>query len=240
MGSGEQVKRKKQRPGEGAGNLACCSPAVTCSPVLLLWVALAALALPAACSWRLDSDNVRIRSGAAGPEAGWRCGVLATCFWVGEPGNEQSAWDGRWVRSFGGVDDPARRAGLLPAGFAPLQNPFYCALPYNDVAGRPGARSELKDRWVEVRAGGKNCFCQVEDVGPWRTDDREYVFGAARPKAEAEGKAGIDLSPAACGYLGIAGKGTVAWRFAEAGRVPAGPWRQVITGSGPGTSGREE
>jgi len=182
----------------------------------------------------VDSDHIKIRSGAAQPagdERDWRLGILATCFWVGEPGNEKSAWDPQWVQSFGGVDDPKKRDGHFPAGFAPRQNPFYCALPYNDVAGRPGARSELKDRWVEVRAGGRSCFCQVEDVGPWRTDDRDYVLGAARPEAERQGKAGIDLSPAVCRYLGVDGKGKVDWRFVSQPGGP-GPWLKVVTGPG--------
>ncbi len=176
-----------------------------------------------------------------GGESELRRRILATTFWVGEKGNEASAWDPEWVRNFGGVDDPTRRNGCFPAGFVPKQNPFYCALPYNDVAGRPGARSALKDRWVEVITPAGNCFCQVEDVGPRYTDDREYVLGRSRPRAEAEGKAGIDLSPAVRDHLRLSGRDLVDWRWVAPGeKVPAGPWRQVITGSGPGTSGREE
>mgnify|MGYP000954092961 CR=1 FL=1 len=162
---------------------------------------------------------------------GWRRDILATVFWVGEPGNEAGAWDPRWVRSFGGVDDPKRRRGFLPAGFIPKQTPFYCALPYNDVAGRPGAKSGLAGRWVEVRAGGRegraarSCFCVLADVGPWRVDDREYVLDGKRPKAEAEGRAGIDLSPAVRDWLGLSGKDLVDWRFAEEVSVVEGPWR---------------
>jgi hypothetical protein len=190
----------------------------------------------------VDSDHIKIRSGAAQPagdSSGWRRGILATTFWVGEKGNAASAWDPQWVKNFGGVDDPEKRAGYLPAGFAPKRNPFYCALPCNDVAGRPGVRSELKDRWVEVRAGGRSCFCQVADVGPWRTDDREYVLGEARPRAEAEGKAGIDLSPAVRDYLGLSGKDLVDWCWAAPERVPAGPWKQVVTGARAGRCPRE-
>ncbi|HOX08131.1 MAG TPA: hypothetical protein PK280_17175 [Planctomycetota bacterium] len=162
------------------------------------------------------------RQAPARAAAPWHRNILATVFWVGEPGNEASAWDAQWVRSFGGVDDPKRRDGFLPAGFTPKLNPFYCALPYNDVAGRPGAKSALRGRWVEVRAGGRSCFCQVEDVGPWYVDDRDYVLGECRPRAEGQGRAGIDLSPAVRDYLKLSGKDLVDWRFADA--APAGPW----------------
>jgi len=165
-----------------------------------------------------------------------RRNILATTFWVGEKGNEASAWDPQWVKHFGGVDDPDKRKGFLPAGFTPKENPFYCALPYNDVAGRPGVKSALKDRWVEVRAPAGNCFCQVEDVGPWYADDREYVLGSARPKAEAEGKAGIDLSPAVRDHLKLSGKDLVSWCWVSPEQVPAGPWKGVITGGSAGTS----
>ncbi len=168
----------------------------------------------------------------------WHRGVLATTFWVGEPGNEKSAWDPKWQANFGGVDDPKRRKGWLPASFNPKQNTFYCALPYNDVAGRPNRRSKLKGRWVQVRAGGESCYCQWEDVGPWRTDDKAYVLGGARPRAEQEAKAGLDLSPAVRDYLGLTGKDPVDWRFVRRGEVPEGPWRAVITGPGHRTSNR--
>ena len=56
----------------------------------------------------------------AGP---WKTGITATTFWVGEPptpndsGNLASAWDPNWTAT------------------SKSQNPFYVALPYNDVAG---------------------------------------------------------------------------------------------------------
>ncbi len=181
----------------------------------------------ASCSWSLKSPNLKMNFGEL--PGGWRENVLATCFWVGEPGNEKSAWDPKWLANFGGVDDPSKRSGHLPAGFVPGRNVFYCALPYNDVAGRPETRSKMQGRWVEVRSGGKSCFCQWEDVGPWHTDDRDYVLGAARPRAEKDGKAGIDLSPAANDYLSLRGKGRVDWRFVRPQGVPPGPWLRVIT-----------
>ena len=67
--------------------------------------------------------------------------ITATCFFVGEhvtgPGpvldNRASAWTGFWVDAFGDIDHPDSRDGFFPAGFVPRENPFYCALPYNDL-----------------------------------------------------------------------------------------------------------
>jgi hypothetical protein len=103
------------------------------------------------------------------------------------------------VSSYGGVDDPVRRKGYEPAGFRPLENPFYVALQYCDLqAGQlkveavkvvpwlitgfrgPG-QSACKGRWLEVRHGVKSCYAQWEDVGPFRTDSAAYVFGDERP-----------------------------------------------------------
>jgi hypothetical protein len=197
-------------------------------PGTVAMIAIAVIATLVGCSWSLKSDNVKMKfsekRAAPGP---WHREVLATTFWVGEPGNQQSAWDPKWQENFGGLDDPRKRNGWLPAAFTPRGNVFYCALPYNDVAGRPNSRSKLKGRWVEVRAGGRSCYCQWEDVGPWHVDDRAYVLGTARPRAEANGKAGIDLAPAARDYLRLSGRDNVDWRFVPDRNVPAGPWKRI-------------
>jgi hypothetical protein len=74
----------------------------------------------------------------------WHIQIVTTVFWIGETPtgnnpvpNRSSAWDSNWARSFGGSDDPvpADRRGFIPAKFVPGQNPFYLALPYNDVSG---------------------------------------------------------------------------------------------------------
>jgi len=71
----------------------------------------------------------------------WKKSIVTTLFWIGErPGgnnltpNRTSAWDKRWTKSYGGFDDPnpAHRSNYIPVKFTPRQNPFYCALPYND------------------------------------------------------------------------------------------------------------
>jgi hypothetical protein len=69
----------------------------------------------------------------------WKLAIVSTVFWIGETGsgptNTRSAWDRNWVSSYGGFDDPVRRNGYKPAGFRPLENPFYVALPYCDIEG---------------------------------------------------------------------------------------------------------
>jgi hypothetical protein len=187
------------------------------------------------------------------PEISWKR-AIATVFWVGEGAdgdngfihNRSSAWDGEWQTSFGGVDAPEDRCDFVPCAFTPEENPFYIALPYNDldVRGAPKANaaripwhrtaktSILKNRWVAVRADDTTCYGQWEDVGPFHSDDIEYVFGdAENPLNQTGAKAGIDLSPAMRDCLGVGGIASVTWRHVEEVDVPAGPWRTVITGN---------
>ena len=192
-------------------------------------------------------ETVRPRSTAAWA---WRRNVTATVFWVGEEAtannptpNDRSAWDGNWVANFGGTDDPIRRHGWYPAGFVPNLNPFYAALPYNDIARGGGHRPEAaevipwfweryrgdgvsvcKGRWLAIHHQGKVCYAQWEDVGPFVTDHWEYVFGSAPPRPNRNGNAGLDISPAVRDYLGMKGKDLVEWRFVEDHEVPQGPW----------------
>ncbi len=185
-------------------------------------------------------------------EAGWKA-AIATVFWVGEGAtsdngfihNAESAWDGEWMTHFGGVDDPGNRCGFLPCGFMPKENPFYIALPYNDLDDRgnrksdarvipwndPGAeKSVLKNRWIEVRVDQTSCFGQWQDVGPFYEDDAAYVFGTAiTPKNVSGEKAGIDLSPALATCLSIDGSDEVVWRHRSVNQVPQGAWKDTIT-----------
>src|SRR6266513_254517 len=90
----------------------------------------------------------------AAPEPGqrfpWKSKIVTTVFWIGEKPaannpvpNRVSSWDNEWTRNYGGMDDPdpAHRSNYIPVKFTPRQNPFYCALPYNDKA-REGHRPE--------------------------------------------------------------------------------------------------
>lgn len=181
----------------------------------------------------------------------WKRNVVATVFWVGElptennpTPNTKSAWDQNWQANFGGYDNPDRRDGFLPSEFVPSLNPFYVALPYNDVAKggvhRPEASevipwfwesyrgdgiSVCKGRWVAIHHEGRVCYAQWEDVGPFEVDHWEYVFGKESPRPNRNQAAGIDLSPAVRDFLKIRSGALVEWRFAEEREVTRGPWK---------------
>lgn len=181
----------------------------------------------------------------------WKENIVTTVFWVGEhptprnpTPNYASSWDRHWARSFGGYDnpDPRARRGFIPVNFVPRQNPFYIALPYNDVTRgttkpeapgaipwfkeayeRPG-KSVCKGRWLAIRKGDRICYAQWEDCGPFRTDHWQYVFGNERPRPNLNQGAGLDVSPAVRDYLGMSGKDITSWKFVEFEEVPHGPW----------------
>jgi hypothetical protein len=186
----------------------------------------------------------------------WKRNVVATVFWVGEEPaennptpNNKSAWDQNWEENFGGYDHPERRNGLLPADFTPQLNPFYIALPYNDVAKggvhRPEASevipwfweayrgdgiSVCKGRWVAIHHEGKVCYAQWEDVGPFEVDHWQYVFGNEPPRANRNKAAGIDISPAVRDFLKLRSGAKVEWRFLDERDVPRGPWHDWTGG----------
>lgn len=187
--------------------------------------------------------------------------ITATVFWVGEPqgggsseNNAISAWDDDWLAHYGGVDDPANRNGFFPAGFTPKQNPFYFDLPYNDFTDDGDRRanayavvpwanektwgpqeSMLKNRWIKITKDANVCYAQWEDAGPYVYDDAAYVFGTARPKNKQANSAGMDVSPAVRDCLGFNGinnaENQVDWQFVDAGQVPDGPWKRIVTTS---------
>jgi hypothetical protein len=190
----------------------------------------------------------------------WKTFVTSTIFWIGElPSqnnpvpNSKSSWDTAWSANFGGYDDPEPQNRIAnhttgefrPKAFIPKLNPFYIALPYNDVISfqthkpeasrvipwfarmspEPG-KTVCKDRWIQIFYKSRSCYGQWEDCGPWETDDWEYVFGTKPPKTKQNGSAGIDLSPSIRDYLGLKSGEKVHWRFVEAGQVPYGPWKK--------------
>ena len=181
----------------------------------------------------------------------WKRSIVTTVFWIGEQPsgnnpvpNRTSAWDKRWTRNYGGFDDPnpAHRSNYIPVKFTPRQNPFYCALPYNDKA-RTGHRLEAprvvpwfkeayqgpaistcKDRWIAIRKGNRTAYAQWEDAGPFRTDHWQYVFGNERPRLNLNKGAGLDVSPAVRDYLTLKQTDVTDWRFVAFSEVPRGPW----------------
>ncbi len=181
----------------------------------------------------------------------WRLGITTTVFWVGEQatsnnpvGNEQSAWDPAWFFNYGGYDtpNPILRGNFVPMNFLPRQNPFYIALPYNDVeehrtkieaplvvpwfteAFVRDGESVCKGRWLAIRHGNRVCYAQWEDVGPFTTDDWPYVFGTEGPRPNRNQDAGLDVSPAVRDYLRLNDLDVCDWKFVDARAVPPGPW----------------
>jgi hypothetical protein len=194
---------------------------------------------------------------SAGPDKGerypWKKQIVTTVFWIGEAPtannpvpNRSSSWDKEWSKSYGGFDDPnpAHRnsSEYIPVKFTPRQNPFYCALPYNDKAStghRPEAPqvvpwfkgayqgpgvSVCKGRWIAIRKGDRVAYAQWEDAGPFRTDHWQYVFGNERPKPNLNKGAGLDVSPAVRDFLGLTETDVTDWKFVEFSEVPRGPW----------------
>ncbi len=182
----------------------------------------------------------------------WKTRIVTTVFWIGEAAagnnpvpNIKSSWDANWTSNYGGFDTPdsSQRRNYIPVGFTPRQNPFYCALPYNDVTHgqfKPEAalvipwfkqaftqqgQSVCKDRWLAIRNGNRTCYAQWEDCGPFRTDHFQYVFQNERPKPNLNRGAGLDVSPAVRDYLGLQPTDVTDWQFVEVRDVPPGPWR---------------
>jgi hypothetical protein len=190
----------------------------------------------------------------AGERYPWKHDIVTTVFWIGEAPsannptpNQSSSWDKDWAKSYGGFDDPnpARRQDYSPVKFTPRQNPFYCALPYNDKSSN-GHRAEAphvipwfkeayqvpgvsvcKGRWIAIRKGNRTVYAQWEDAGPFRTDHWQYVFGNERPKPNLNRGAGLDVSPAVRDYLGLNETDVTDWKFVDFKDVPRGPWSRL-------------
>jgi hypothetical protein len=181
----------------------------------------------------------------------WKSNIITTVFWIGEGGssvssttNVQSAWDMNWIHHNGGTDNPdemSRMSGYSSLTHASTLNPFYIALPFNDLAYPEEAQrwmpsgwyhpphhgekpvSACQGRWVEIKTGsGRVCYAQWEDVGPLVSDHPQYVFGPERP--ETLTRAGLDVSPAVAKYLGFESTALTSWRFVDDDDVQPGMW----------------
>jgi hypothetical protein len=195
--------------------------------------------------------HVSVTRPVPGQRYPWKRKIVTTIFWIGEQPsgnnpvqNRTSSCDKNWTKNYGGFDDPnpARRSHYIPVKFTPRQNPFYCALPYNDKAHtghRPEAPrvvpwfkeayqgpavSTCKDRWIAISKGNRTVYAQWEDAGPFRTDHWQYVFGNERPKPNLNKGAGLDVSPAVRDYLGLNETDVTDWKFVDFSEVPRGPW----------------
>lgn len=179
--------------------------------------------------------------------------ITVTYFWVGESASDAngfisnlaSAWDENWTLHYGGEDTPNSRTEYYPAAFIPKKNPFYFALPYNDLDANGEKKQErdtlipwakpsddvnssiCKDRWIKIKKGRLVAYAQWEDVGPFGEEDSDYVFGGSQPRSSANNHAGLDVSPAVRDYLSLSDIDTVAWEFIDDSDVPYGPWKTI-------------
>lgn len=187
----------------------------------------------------------------------WRINVHSKLCWVGAPPNppgQQDTVTFPWTpdrkKEFGGIDDPEPQNRFAdnvaqqfrPKAFIPKCNPFYVALPCNDltedqehkpqaammipwfaqIVPKPGV-SVCKGRWLQIfnRQAQRSCYAQWEGCGPGSTDDWDYVFG----KSGHGPGPGIGVSPAIRDYLDIKADSSFYWRFVEERDVPFGPWK---------------
>ncbi len=214
----------------------------------------AALATPAATAVAFSPALVAVPAPApavAPDRYPWKRDIVTTTFWIGEKPvknnpvpNHASSWDADWAKHYGGTDSPEKseRVDFRPASFVPGQNPFYVALPYNDIQSdghKPEAariipwfksdckgpgKTVCKGRWLAIRFKNRVTYAQWEDCGPFRTDHSNYVFGNERPKPNLNKGAGLDVSPAVRDFLGMNDTDVTDWKFVDFDEVPPGPW----------------
>jgi len=168
----------------------------------------------------------------------WKTNIIAELFYIGEGPSV-------WTPAGSGTDDPNDRNGYAGAGHAATINPFYVALPFNDLTHPDKAKqyvpeswkqsvtdgkSVCQHHWVEIKiedGSGHICYAQWEEVGPEGGDRAEYVFGSERP---ADNIPGIGVSPAVAAYLGfrdVKAPVKVRWRFIDENDVPPGIWLKM-------------
>jgi len=175
----------------------------------------------------------------------WHTGILADLFYLGG----DSAGNVWGLPLASGSDNPDDRNGYASGTHASYFNPFYVALPFNDLTNPDKAKQYLpagwqrppldgkpvsacQGRWVGIKAEdgtGHMCYAQWEDVGPLRADHAEYVFGSERP--DTGNRAGISISPAVMEYLGLKDtapeKRVIRWHFVDDRDVPPGIWLKL-------------
>ena len=174
----------------------------------------------------------------------WKTSIATDVFILSDVSSTER-WDTHWVRDNGGNDTVYEMSGYASANHASALNPFYVALPFNDLAHPDAARkwmpagwisaaktdpasnakpaSACQDRWIEIKNRyGRVCFAQWEAAAPEPADDALYVFGddAVKPRE----KIGLRVSPAVAKYLGVDGTTFTSWRFVDDQDVLPGMW----------------
>jgi hypothetical protein len=128
--------------------------------------------------------NTEHSASATGERYPWKKNIVTTVFWIGEKPsgnnpvpNRRSSWDKDWTRNYGGFDDPnpAHRSNYIPVKFTPRQNPFYCALPYNDKTAN-GHRPEAP----RVSFRGSRKRTKAPAFPPARIDGSRFARGIER------------------------------------------------------------
>lgn len=166
--------------------------------------------------------------------------------------------DGQIIAGVCETEERKEEESWLPRNMTPKENPFYLDLPFDDVnnprafglrgnvipwaddpgyAGRETDKSfsYMKNRWVRMTNGGRECYGQIQDAGPTLYDDDNYVFSEvdARPANPRFNGAGMDVSPALNGCLGFSSlngaEDRVDWQFVDDEDVPEGPWLEIVT-----------
>lgn len=167
----------------------------------------------------------------------WKTKILTTTFFMMESSNQSGdVWRTPGKKKQGSSDTSSS------GNPAPRSNPFYIALPFNDLAHPEEAKkwippawtrsskdgkpiSSCKGRWVQIKnTQGRSCYAQWEDVGPLHDSDASYVFGSNRPEGAGPG---LDVSPAVAHYLNLEENSTVAWRFVDEEEVRPGEWLRL-------------
>lgn len=194
----------------------------------------------------------------------WKINAPYDIIWIGADYNTSVAprvkiptgWKSESAETFGGIDRPEsenriadhKTGEFRPKAFIPKLNPFYIALPYNDLmpagdrkpeASRvipwydreppPPGESACKGRWLQIYYNNRSCFAQWQDVHPHSPNDWQYVFGSRSAESFGSGRPAIRVAPAVRDYLSLPKDGVVHWRFVDAYQVPHGPWKKYGT-----------
>jgi N-acetylmuramoyl-L-alanine amidase len=140
---------------------------------------------------------VRVDEDIPDTDEAWRYDITATEFGGGSDEQDSAYPDIDWITS----------------------STHGIALPYK-WATKPRPK-------VTIRGPKGEVTTDIVDLGPWNTNDPDYVLNGDRPLSEQQyedgikaqngqvpsNNAGIDLTPPVASAVGVSGKGKVSWRF---------------------------